>query len=260
MRARILICLLVSALAAGPGNAAILGAQELTIRFTDPQDAQAKATWSDPKQITVTEEGLGWDGPEVSTRTVRVQTTSLAVGLYWRPANAVDVTASLVPRYRPDQTRRARNRLLRAGTMSVRYSADAKHWSPWQAMRDETPEGEGRWQRDYRAAVAVPQREWQEYMLLTLQYRKLDVPWKSDEEAAVKWILQNDPKFFEKHIPFVGYLQFRYEGPLYGDQRISGLHIRAGFGVSGLHIQGEPRDKSDRKHMYTAPWRFRARP
>ena len=30
------------------------------------------------------------------------------------------------------------------------------------------------------------------------EYSSLDVPWKSDEEAAVKWILEREPDFFEK--------------------------------------------------------------
>ena len=35
-------------------------------------------------------------------------------------------------------------------------------------------------------------------------YQKQDVQWRSDEEAAVKWILKMDPDFFSRNLPFMG--------------------------------------------------------
>ena len=37
---------------------------------------------------------------------------------------------------------------------------------------------------------------------LLSQYSTLDVPWKSDEEATVRWILERNPEFFSKQDPF----------------------------------------------------------
>jgi hypothetical protein len=80
------------------------------------------------------------------------------------------------------------------------------------------------------------------------------VPWKSDEEAAVKWILQRDPKFFEKSLPFIGYLQFRLENPPAGAERVE---IELRYGGGGIFTL--PRDQgTDPMKNRNGPWRFKA--
>lgn len=39
-------------------------------------------------------------------------------------------------------------------------------------------------------------------------YSRLDVPWVDDEEAFAKWLLARNPNFFERSLPFIGYLEF----------------------------------------------------
>ena len=83
----------------------------------------------------------------------------------------------------------------------------------------------------------------------------MEVPWASDEEAAVKWILkEKNPNFLEEDIPFVGYLQFRYESSLRGGERLKGIKINASYGVGGLH--STPNDESVYKDQ-DGPWRFK---
>ena len=78
----------------------------------------------------------------------------------------------------------------------------------------------------------------------------------SDEEALVQWILREEPQFFSKSIPFVGYVQFLYEISLPANQRITDFHVSAGFVLSGLHQP--PKDENAYKERDNTPWRFKA--
>jgi trk system potassium uptake protein TrkA len=206
---KVLSILLVVALAfvLASALASILGADDLTIDFTDAKDAKAKATWSDPNRITVTDAGLGWDGQQNALRDTWIQTTSLAVGLSWRPAQSVNITAEVEPRLKPIALDDGKTFLPYVGNMFVRHSPDGKHWSSWQAMQWKGSKDDDRSKREFTASVALPTRDRKEYTKLMRQYQELDVPWKSDEEALVKWIIQRDPEFFKKHTPFIGYVQ-----------------------------------------------------
>src|SRR3989442_1671316 len=83
-------------------------------------------------------------------------------------------------------------------------SLDFKHWSSWQVLqRDEKKTKVG----VFTVELAIPEREYQRYWGYIEQYQKLDVPWTSDEEAAVDWILKKEPDFFDHSLPFIGYIQ-----------------------------------------------------
>ncbi len=92
-----------------------------------------------------------------------------------------------------------------------------------------------------------------EYRQQLGKYAELDVPWKSDEEAAVRWIVENDPGFFERQIPFIGYIEFLYEGSFHGGQRITSLGAEVTYAMSGLHYPPENDDYGDRD---SRPWSF----
>jgi hypothetical protein len=87
-------------------------------------------------------------------------------------------------------------------------------------------------------------------------YAKQDVPWKSDEEAAVRWILGKQPDFFAKHLPFIGYVQLRYELGFWGGQRIGSLKADISWGVGGMH--SAPRDAGADRPGEMSAWRFKA--
>ena len=69
--------------------------------------------------------------------------------------------------------------------------------------------------KDLPADVGIPERELRQYQGYLEQYSKLDVPWTSDEEAAVRWILKQQPDFFERSLPFIGYIEFLFDAPFY---------------------------------------------
>jgi hypothetical protein len=125
----------------------------------------------------------------------------------------------------------------------VRYSPDLKHWSSWQCLQraeaqsNEEKKNPGRY---YSGTIRVPCRERSEYGRLLSQYSTLDVPWKSDEEAAVRWMLERDPESFSKQIPFIGYIEFLFEGGFHGGQRIQSLRAEVSYAMGGMHCT--PRD------------------
>lgn len=229
------------------------------IDFTDAKDAEAKASWSPAEKLSITKDGLGWDGEGAASYDGWIETKPLAVGLSWRPAQTVNVRVVIVPapaeivlnsgqKYTPD-----------AGDCYVRYSPDMKHWSSWQALQRDQPRSVDEKRtpgRYYTGQVRVPYRENSEYRALVSEYSKLDVPWKSDEEAAVRWILGRNPDFFARRLPFVGYLEFLVEGGFRGGQRIRSFRAEVSCGIGGEHYP--PKDRAAYKERDSSPWRFKA--
>ncbi len=242
---------------------AIMGESSLTIDFTDSKDATRKAEWSDPDLVKPTEEGLGWDGASNSGRDAWVRTKPIGVGLSWRPLTRAHVSVTITPEARAV----SQSNIETLGNVYVRFSPDLKNWSNWQALASRPkivgkPVKEGEplravpMTRTYSGQIGVPRVAQKAYQEALREYAKLDVPWKSDEEAAAKWILERDPEFFKNHLPFIGHIQFLYETQLHGGRRLESFEARLPWVVSGLHHS--PRDQSLYKNRDDIPWRFRA--
>ncbi len=241
------LAILAILLFAGPSSAVIFSVTRYGVDFTKPDQAKAKATWSDPDTFQVTPQGLG--SSNHGSRSLWLQTTEpMGLGVSWRPTMAADLRVTVKG---PGEN----------GQLYARYSADAKHWTTWQPLEAEPmPPGVGGTAKGpaqtFKGMLRVPYREHEKYgELLSAYSGRPDVPWVSDEEAAVKDILKTDPKFFERQTPFVGYVQFFYEADLPAGHRIQGLAVDAIWSVGGLHaIPKDPAVYKDRD----GPWRFRA--
>ena len=229
--------------------------QQIVIDFTKPEDAQKLASWEHFNALKLTPEaGLSWDGQPNESRDFWIKTTRpIALGTSWRPTTIVQVTARIVP---PGKFVFGENSVqFPHGEVYVRYSADAKHWSTWQNLPLVHPEKVAIPHQIFSGRIRVPYEEQKEYRDLLQQYSRKEVPWGSDEEAAVKWILESQPDFFKKSIPFIGYVQFLLETSLKGGDRIERLEFNLNWTVGGMHMV--PRDET----VYTdreGPWRFRA--
>lgn len=210
-----------------PARAFILGDQQVIANFTNPAVAITNFTWSDG--ISLSTNGLGWDGEANAYKDFWVQTVPIAIGTSWRPATGVNITY--------DSATEATSNLY------LRYSVDKKHWSSWQLFNGS------------QNLVRVPDIARTEYNDLFSQFRKKDVVWPNDEEAAVKWILEQQPDFFEKHQPFIGYIQFRWEGSMPGSHRIKRIHLDLEWGISGLQVVPQNWNP-DVENGRTGPWRF----
>ena len=141
------------------------------------------------------------------------------------------------------------------GHVYARFSPDSKHWSNWQSLISDHPLPTDPAGSLFTGDMRVPLRERREYCDLMEAYSKLDVPWTHDEEAIAAWILGRDAKFFERSLPFVGYVEFLFEAPLYGGQRITSLKAWVGYGLSGF--RSEPKDPKAGLNR-DVPWRFKA--
>lgn len=238
-------------------TAAILDFKSLSIDFCCFKDATAKATWATPEHLQVTADGLGWDGEVNSLRDGWIQTKPQALGLSWRPASAVSVRVQMEPAPQEFALPNGQRSRPDAGDVYVRYSPDTKHWSSWQVLQrseaqsTQEKESGGRF---FGGQIRVPYAEMTEYRDLVQKYSRMDVPWVSDEEAAVRWILKEQPDFFERHLPFIGYVEFLYEGGFYGGQRIRTFNATISYGLSGIHQP--PKDPSLKRYNDSSPWSF----
>lgn len=239
--------------------ASIIEFKELDIDFTDINEAAAKATWSKPDILTITSNGLGWDGEPASMRDGWIHTVPMALGLSWRPPFAVSVRVSIHPEMEEITLGNGQVTTPYQGDVYVRYSPDAMYWSTWQVLQPDDSQTSTSIQnpgRHFSGTLRVPYSEREEYQILLQKYADLDVPWRSDEDAAVRWILQSDPDFFERGTPFIGYIEFLYEGSFHGTQRITSFRAEVTYGMSGLHYAPDNDDIYEDRD--SRPWSFRA--
>ena len=239
-----------------PAFASIIDFKELDIDFTDSTDATAKATWSHPDILKITTNGLGWDGEPSSLLDGWIHTAPLALGLSWRAPYAVSVRVSIQPEIEEITLNSGQVSTPYQGDVYVRYSPDTVHWSTWQVLgpgdTQSSTENQAS-ERIFSGTIRIPYIELTEYRQLLRDYAEMDVPWKSDEEAMVRWIVENDPGFFERQIPIIGYIEFLYEGSFHGGQRITSFRAEVTYGMSGLHYPPENDDYGDRD---SRPWSF----
>ena len=252
---RIAIVLLLFSLNIEQCIAAIAGNNELAIDFTNQDDAISKATWSHPDRIKITKDGLGWEGESSSSIDSWIRTNPMPVGLSWRPLTHTNVYVTIDPAPSSYKLRNGQTQKIPyPGIVYVRYSPDRMHWSSWQALRYETDKEQFKGKSFFSGVVAVPhqaRRNYQRHLEAYLQRK--DVAWASDEAALAASILKKQPEFFRKNSPFIGYLQFLFEGSSRGSQRIRKFRASAGWGLSGMHMPA--RDPKAEKNRY-GPWSF----
>jgi hypothetical protein len=246
------VAIVVAVLAVSPlALATIGGMQQLKLDFTKA-DVAKQATWTKHEKLVRDGRGLRFDAPGTDSLDFSIQTTEpYAIGTTWRPARGASIVARVSPPFAPIKLPNGETYTPYAGSMFARYSPDAKHWSSWQVLRSTTTAKAF----EFSGELGVPRAAASEYDELLTKYGKLDVPWKSDEEAAVKWIVAAQPDFFEKHQPFVGYVQFLYETSLSGGQPIAHVDIDISFAVGGG--ASKPKDPQAQKNREGA-WRYRA--
>jgi hypothetical protein len=234
-------------------------AKHIKIDFTNADDTAAQATWSNPDRLTISKDGLGWDGDSAAEFDRWIQTKPLALGLSWRPPYAIQANVAVEPPPQEFKLGNGQSSTPDAGDAYVRYSPDRVHWSNWQVLQrvQSNPAVEKQKpQRRYSGQIRVSYREREEYSKLLADYSALDVPWKSDEEASAKWIVEHEPEFFAQHLPFIGYVEFMFEGGFYGGRRLTSLNVDIYYGMGGLHAI--PKDPEVYKKRQ-GPWNFRGK-
>lgn len=238
-------------LCATPVMAVIMWGATHVVDFTDAKKVTNQAKWSEDLELVP--EGLQFKNATARTHDSWVVTEPEGVGLSWRPLQGATVRVVVEGLATPQVQEDGNPKIPDGGRAFVRFGPDRKHWSSWQALTYEmNPHREKG--ALFTGYVGVISSDRAAYEKLLMEYFKLDVPWTSDEEATVKWILKNDPGFFEKVTPFVGWVQFRYEFPLRGQALVKRFSVRLSSAMGGIHA--EPKNDADKAHK--GPWRFRA--
>lgn len=205
-------------------------------------------------RINLNGKGLGFDGAVNTAIELSLETTKpFAIGTSWRPTRSAHITVEIVPPKKEVKLPNGQKYTPYSGNFFVRYSPDSKNWSSWQVL--EPQKEKSVW--EYAGNITVSQKESKKYQDYIYKYHKEDVPWKSDEEAAVKWILEKEPDFFRKGIPFIDYLQFLLETSLNGNQRIQKIKISVSSSVGGMSTI--PKDGKYQDGRSSIPWRFKAK-
>jgi hypothetical protein len=250
---RIALALFVIGHIASLAAASMFEVKESVLDFSKPEEAKAKATWTTPDVFSYGAQGMTLPGDARTSRDLTIETTQpIAVGWQWRPVRGVFIMATIEP---PEAFLvRPGSDVYPAGQFYARYSPDAKHWSSWQNL-EMRPKDREHPTQVYHGELRVPYKEQAAYNKLICKYARLDVPWQSDEEAALKWILKTNPAFLEKNLPFVGYVQFLFETQLHGGQNLHRIVVRLTYSAGGMHQP--PKDESIWRNA-GGPWRFRA--
>lgn len=238
-------------------RAEIDGSQHLRIDFTDATDVAVKVIrpTTDPAQEH------GGRGDVISSLDGSFWTKPLAIGLAWRPTYFAQIRLTIDPPAKEIVHEQGGKTIVDSGWFYVRYSPDLVHWSSWQYLERREPEGLQEKQNPgqyFGTTVRVPYGERRKYEGLLRQYERRDVPWPSDEEAAVRWILQQQPDFFAKQLPFIGYVQFCCEKSSGEDVHIRSFQADVSFTVSGIQQPPKDEDKHAERQRSRQPWSFRA--
>jgi hypothetical protein len=238
---------------------AMIQSNVLKINFTDPNEAQKKAIWFPADKLNINSNGLGWNADPAELRPGEIQTKHMAVGVSWRPPAAMAIRVTILPPPKPILLNDGNMSTPYPGNVFVRYSPDLKNWSSWIILEHsyrKSSDEKKRNERCYEGSISVTQRSRNEYFKLLENYSKLDVPWKSDEEAAVRWILKQQPDWFSKNMPFIGYIEFLFESNFHGGQRIKSFKAEISYCINGMHYP--PKDKNIYNKRDSIPWRFKA--
>lgn len=252
MTVRVVFQVLGLLVAATTACGVVFDSKTVEIDLTAP-DATNACEWLPSERYGLTDEGLGWEGSPTGQRINggEIVVHPIAVGYFWRPANAVSIRVEILPGPEELKTPEGKPYWRNAGRLYARYSPDRVHWSTWQALSLDS-----RTNRVFKGQLVVPARERQRYERLRIEYGdREDVPWASDEEGAVRWILGRDPRFFAHNLPFIGYVQFLFEGEFVAGHRFKSIKIELSYRVGGLHV--EPEDDQLKAQMWSVPWRFR---
>jgi hypothetical protein len=275
------IRLLAAVLLMGVGQfslrATILTVAYEHLDFTSKEAVQTKATWGGPVEYPLDFKADGLGNSSMSERSmiaVWVETAPIAVGTWKQPWNHADLSVK-VNRFEGDDGHSCVSRVF------VRHSPDRKHWTTWHALafrplaelraemeRFKTREAElagtrSSWSEAdpiewhsfaiFRCSLEIPRSTRARYEQLLAAFAKTNPPRPKFQEDAVRWILAREPDYFQKEIPFIGYLQFLIEANVGRSPRRLKTVVIDGLSLAdGLAGHLTDTNRAD----YEGPWRF----
>lgn len=211
-------------------HAQIFSRDTTKIQFA-PNKVPDGVTWS--KSVSLTDNGLfAAKLPPNMAAEVWVQSQPISAGMSWRPPTSATVrleVAAGAEDFTYTQT-------------FFRYSCDRVHWSTWYNLRPvELPDGMTG--SVYESSLSIPRMAQSAYQAKMQEWWKTNPPWSSDEHELSVWITSQDPDFFAREFPFIGYVQVRIEGETRGLE-LRSLSVRVSSGVSGITALSSGRARS----------------
>jgi len=211
-------------------QAQFISSDTAKIQFA-PTKVPDGVTWS--PSVSLTDGGLFSEKlpPNISAE-VWVQSQPISAGMSWRPPTSATIRLD-VEAGAEDFT------YLHA---YFRYSCDRVHWSTWYNSPPLKAQN-GIAGPVYEGSLAIPRMAQVVYYAKMQEWWKTNPPWSSDEHELSVWIARQDPDFFSREFPFIGYLQVRIEGETRGVQ-LKSLSIKVSSVVSGLTALSKGRGRS----------------
>ena len=216
------------------------------IEFTPNSKTLASVTIENIDKLNITNKGLGWDSNSSRTQQISLQSKAIASPTIHQPEIQASVSINVISDKRdPSIKKMDIYNASASGTFFVRYSANKNHWSSWIALTQNEPKAypfddHNHHYSQFSTTLAIPEVDRSNYLAHFAVFKKQDdVNWTNDELALAYWITQKEPDFFNKNIPYIGWIQFRYEGHIQGSKRIKTINLLTGFSVGGLSSLGD---------------------
>jgi hypothetical protein len=205
-------------------RAQIFSSDTAKIQFA-PTKVPDGVTWS--PSVSLTAGGLSSQKlPPNMAAEVWLQSQPISAGMSWRPPTSATIRLD-VEAGAEDFT------YLHA---YFRYSCDRVHWSTWYNLPPLKAQN-GIAGSVYEGSLSIPRMAQEAYYAKMQEWWKTNPPWSSDEHELCAWIASQDPDFFSREFPFIGYVQVRIEGETRGVE-LKSLSIRVSSAVSGVHAFG----------------------
>lgn len=206
-------------LLAGRGDAAGVCEKTLVVDLTT-EVGRDRVRWSPPRALQLHEDGLGPDGKADTCWDGWVKFEPVAVGWpHWAPPRVQVLLRIGLSRHNPTPE-----------TVYARYGPDGVRWSSWHVLPAANGPAAERWTHSGTLAVPRVEREaFEEACHRDARGNANDI----DQEATLKRILEDDPRYLERAIPFIGYVQFLHESTYHGGERLSRLEAQLSWVVPG---------------------------
>jgi len=187
----------------------------------EPGKVPDGVTWS--RSVSLRDGGLTAEKlPPNMASEVWVQSQPISAGMSWRPPTSATIRLDV-------EAGADEFTYLQA---YFRYSCDRVHWSTWYNLRSLKRQ-DGNASSGYESDLAIPRMAQAAYDAKMQEWWKTNPAWTSDEHELCVWITNQDPEFFAREFPFIGYVQVRIEGETRGLQ-LKSLSVKVSSGVSGL--------------------------
>ncbi|MBI3878858.1 MAG: hypothetical protein HY301_02185 [Verrucomicrobia bacterium] len=223
---------------------------ELVVDLTKPQEATNHASWGADCCLTNTARGLGVGDNAGTSANGWIHTKPLAVAIHNEPAQHLNLRVTI--EYAPSEPSSTQRKAPFPTYVFARYSPDLKHWSTWHFIEslEKTvtfyTKFIGLDEILFQGRLVVPRSERVEF---EKEYFKFTSRRKtSDQEEFVNDLIKREPKFFERSLPFIGYVEVLFEGSVKAGVPIKKLKVEASCTLSGMNFLGNDR----------SPWRFKA--